>query len=136
MQAGHTMLQAYFVQSSYASVVSSTRHTVRIQESRVLGEKTKKNVVQVQQHEHHAWQAFCAASVRVVQSEAATAPMQEGRQGEQELYQHRLPQLAERMQRLLSEAGLTSQHAQSMLPMTKYGSCLLPVTVAVHAQIP
>ena len=132
------MLQAYFVLSSNAGAASSGRHAIRKQESRVSAVRKKNHVVQVQQREHDAWQAFCAASVRVVPSEAATvptAPMQEELQGEQELYQHRLPQLADRMQRLLSEAGLTSQHAQGILPMTKHGSSLLPLVVARCFQI-
>ena len=95
--------------------------------------------MQVQQQEHDAWQAFCAVSVRVVMSEAttaATAPMQEGLQDKPELYQHRLPQLADRMQRLLSEAGLTSQHAQGVLTTAKHDSSLLPLVVATPFQIP
>ena len=107
-------------------MVRSGRHTVQKQENRVLRVKRKTNLVQVQQQEHDAWQGFCAASVRVVPSEAATAataPMQEA---QPELYQHRLPQLADRMQRLLSEAGLTSQHAQGVLPAMKHDSSLLP----------
>lgn len=78
--------------------------------------------LQVQQQEQDTWQAFCAASVRVVPSEAATAAiagMQEGLQGNQELYQHRLPQLADRMRRLLSEAGLTIHHAQGVASYNK-----------------
>lgn len=66
--------------------------------------------MQVQQQERQAWQAFCAASVRVVPSEAAKGEgMQEGQGG---LYQQRLPHLASRMQGLLSEAGLAGQSAQ------------------------
>ena len=68
---------------------------------------------QVQKEDHAAWQAFCAASVRVVPTEAragaALAPNQEEEQGHV-LYQHRLPQLGDRMQRLLSETGETWQH--------------------------
>lgn len=66
--------------------------------------------MQVQQQERQAWQAFCAASVRVVPSEAARVEgMQDGQGG---LYQQRLPQLADKMQGLLSEAGLAGPSAQ------------------------
>lgn len=103
------------------------KHNISKQESGALG-------VQVQQQEHDAWQTFCAVSVRVVPSEAAaaaaSAPMQEGVQGGQELYQHRLPQLADRMQRLLSEAPLMSQPAQGVFTATQHPSSVLPPVVA------
>lgn len=97
--------------------------------------------VQVQQQEQYAWQTFCAASVRVVPSEGAAAAavaalMQGGLQGGQELYQHRLPQLADRMQHLLSEAPLVSLPAQGMFSAPQqpqfrcYSLCFVPLTPA------
>ena len=72
----------------------------------------------MQQEEHETWQAFCAATVHVMPSEAAPAGAQEAvAEGEQQLYQHRLPQLGDRLQRLLAGSGIAwQQHAQGTLP--------------------
>ena len=80
----------------------------------------------MQEEDYAAWQAFCEASVRVLPTKASTVavavPVLEDVQGHV-LYQHRLPQLADRMQHLLSETGKAWQHhvPGMLLPACQFG---------------